>query len=448
MTPGARIAAAIEILGDVAARHRPVADLLKDWATSHRFAGSGDRAAIGNIVYDALRRRRSIAWAMASDAPRALALGAVAFFWGRKSGEIADMLTAPHAPEPLSGDEAQRLSSPDFAAAPDAVRADVPDWLAPSLRRGLGENWIAEMEAMAERPSLDIRVNRVKADRPRVMRALATHAVAETPFSPDGLRVPPTTRDGRHPALQAEPAFGKGWFEVQDEGSQVAALCVGARPGEQVLDLCAGGGGKTLALAAAMDNKGQVHATDSDKHRLAPIFDRLRRAGTRNVQVIPAGDLPLSDPPPRAGERVEAGLGALLGKMDRVLIDVPCSGSGAWRRHPDAKWRLTPGALERRRDEQRALLRRAAGFARPGGLLVYVTCSLLPEENEDQVTAFIGENPSFALCPADEIVAGAGLDEGAAARLVAAAGAPCGLLLTPRRTGTDGFFVAALRRLG
>ena len=160
-----------------------------------------------------------------------------------------------------------------------------------------------------------------------------------------------------------------------------------------MLDLCAGGGGKTLAIAAAMANKGQVHATDSDKHRLAPIFDRLRRAGTRNVQVQPAGtDLQFAD------------------KMDRVLIDAPCSGSGTWRRHPDAKWRLSEAALERRREEQAALLRQAAGFVRPGGLLVYVTCSLLPEENEDQVKAFVDDVPTFAPLAADETVAGAGLD--------------------------------------
>ena len=431
MTPGARVAAAVEVLADIETRHRPTADALKDWGTSHRFAGSGDRAAIGNIVYDALRRRRSIAWAMASDSPRALALGAVAFSWGEKPDAIAEMLTAPHAPEPLTRDEAARLAAADLDRAPDAVRADVPDWLTPSLARGLGDYWVAEMQALAARPALDIRVNRLKSDRAKVMRALSKEAVAETPFSPDGLRVPPTTRDGRHPALQAEPAFGKGWFEVQDEGSQIAALSVGARPGEQVLDLCAGGGGKTLALAAAMDNKGQVHATDSDRHRLAPIFERLRRAGTRNVQVHPAGaEVPFD------------------GKMDRVLVDAPCSGSGAWRRHPDAKWRLTEASLDRRCDEQRALLRQAAGFVRPGGLLVYVTCSLLPEENEDQVTAFVEENPDFALLPSADIVAGAGLDEVAAAVLVAAAASPCGLLLTPRRTGTDGFFVAAVRRKG
>jgi len=429
MTPGARIAAAIEILDDIGARHRPVAEALKDWGLSHRFAGSGDRAAIGNIVYDSLRRRRSIAAAMGSDTSRALAIGAVAFCWGESPDRIAAMLDAPHAPEPLDDDERARLAAPDFASAPDAVRADIPDWVAPSLERGLGDAWIDEMQAMAERPPLDIRVNRLKADRAKVLRALSKHGVAETPFSPDGLRAPPTARAGRHPALQSEPGFAKGWFEVQDEGSQIAALCVGARAGDQVLDLCAGGGGKTLALAAAMGNKGQIHATDSDKHRLAPIFDRLKRAGTRNVQVIPAG-----------GEL------AFADGMDRVLIDAPCSGSGTWRRHPDAKWRLTEAALERRRAEQAALLRQAAGYVRPGGLLVYVTCSLLPEENEDQVRAIAEEMPDFTLLAADELVAGAGLSPDAVSRLTAAAATPAGLTLTPRCTGTDGFFIAALRR--
>ena len=428
MTPGARIAAAIEVLDDIA-RHRPAAEALKDWGKSHRFAGSGDRNAIGNIVYDALRRRRSIARAMDSDTSRALALGAMALSWGESVDGLAAMLDAPHAPAQLSEDEKAHLASVDLGAAPDDVRADVPDWTARSLARGLGGDWVAELEAMATRPPLDIRVNTLKADRARVARSLARHELRETTFAPNGLRAPPTERDGRHPALQAEPGFGKGWFEVQDEGSQLAALCVGGKEGEQVLDLCAGGGGKTLAIAAAMANKGQVHATDSDKHRLAPIFDRLRRAGTRNVQVHPAG----SDVP-------------FAGKMDRVLVDAPCSGSGTWRRHPDAKWRISETALERRCQEQVALLRQAAGFVRPGGLLVYVTCSLLPEENEDQVRAFIDDVPDFASLSAGDVVAGAGLDADAAERLLAAAGGSFGLMLTPRRTGTDGFFIAALRK--
>jgi 16S rRNA (cytosine967-C5)-methyltransferase len=198
----------------------------------------------------------------------------------------------------------------------------------------------------------------------------------------------------------------------------------------QVLDLCAGGGGKTLALAAAMGNTGQVHASDSDRQRLAPIFERLRRAGTRNVQVHPAR-APLDD---------------LAGTFDRVLIDAPCSGSGTWRRRPDTKWRLTEKAVADRVAEQAALLRQGAGLVKAGGLLVYVTCSLLPQENQEQAAAFLAETPAFAAVGADEAIAGAGLGDAAAAFAAAVGRPPVGLQMTPRRTGTDGFYLAVMRR--
>ena len=431
MNPGARIAAAIEVLDDISNRHRPIAEALKDWGLSHRFAGSGDRAAIGNIVYDAHRRRRSIAWSMGSDTSRALALGVVGISWREGAKGLAALLEAPHAPPPLSTEEAERLSVPDPARAPAAIGADLPDWLVPSIERGLGAEWVTEMEAMAERPPLDIRVNRLKSERPKVARALSSYSLAETQFSPDGLRSRPTMRDRRHPNLQAEPAFRKGWFEIQDEGSQLAALLVGATAGEQILDYCAGGGGKTLALAAAMENKGQIHAADRDKHRLAPIFDRLSRAGTRNVQVHRAG----------------AELGGLKGLMDRVLVDAPCSGSGTWRRRPETKWRLTERALAGRRAQQAELLLEASAFVRPGGLLVYVTCSLFPEENEDQVDAFVAISPGHTMISGEDILAQAGLDTDIVGRLAKSAIlSRQGIRLSPLRTGTDGFFIAAFRQ--
>lgn len=430
MTPGARIAAAIEVLSDLEARHRPVASALKDWGLSHRFAGSKDRAAIGNIVYDALRQRRSLAAEMAADTPRALVLGVVGRLWGEGADGLSAMLEAPHAPEPLSSEELSRIADGVSRETPDA--ANVPDWVVASLVRGLGEGWVAEMQAMAERPPLDIRVNRLKADRQKVARALARHPIVEMAYAPDGLRIAATRREERHPNIQADPAFQKGWFEIQDEGSQLAALMMGAEPGEQVLDLCAGGGGKTLALAARMANKGQVHASDSDQHRLAPIFDRLRRAGTRNVQVHAAGE----------------SLEGLRGRMDRVLVDAPCSGSGTWRRHPDAKWRLSERSVADRVAEQAALLRQAAGFVRPGGSLAYVTCSLLAEENEEQITAFLEEEPSFRSVSSADTIANAGLEPDVAARLLEAIGGrpATGILLTPKRTATDGFFIAVMRR--
>lgn len=432
MRPGARLAAAIEIVENIEARHRPAAEALKDWGVSHRFAGSGDRAAIGNLVYDALRWRLSSAWLMGEDTPRALVLAVVARHLADGADGLEKLIEGdPHAPPPLSSSEAEHLARGDLTGAPDHVRADVPEWLAPKFAIAFGPEWVAEGEALALRPPLDMRVNQLKADRPKVMKALSRFDAVETPFAPDGLRIAPTSGDRRHPNIQVEPAFRKGWFEVQDEGSQLAALMVGAKPGEHLLDLCAGAGGKTLALAAATANKGQIFATDRDRMRLAPIFDRLRRAGTRNVQIREAG-APLDD---------------LEGRMDAVLVDAPCTGTGVWRRRPDAKWRLTERSLAERVAEQSALLAEAVRFVKPGGRLVYITCSLLPEENGEQIASCVAAHPGFTALSGGEILANADLSAELRDRLAGATLADeNGLLLTPRRTATDGFFIAVLRR--
>jgi 16S rRNA (cytosine967-C5)-methyltransferase len=250
-----------------------------------------------------------------------------------------------------------------------------------------------------------------------------------TPYSPVGLRVPPVEGPRRHPNVQTDEAFQRGRFEVQDEGSQLAALLAGARPGEQVLDLCAGAGGKTLALAARMENRGQIYAYDSDRNRLAPIFDRLKRAGARNVQVRSPG---------------ANALDGLEGQMDRVLVDAPCTGTGIWRRRPDAKWRVTPEALEKRMAEQDAVLAQAAAFVRPGGVLAYATCSLLQAENSERIAAFRDSHPDFKSIPMrqawSETLEGAPIPENAFAE--------DSLLLSPHRTATDGFFLSLLRREG
>jgi 16S rRNA (cytosine967-C5)-methyltransferase len=237
--------------------------------------------------------------------------------------------------------------------------------------------------------------------------------------------------DAKNPAIHAEPAFIKGLIEIQDEGSQLAALLAGAKPGQQVLDLCAGAGGKTLALAAAMENKGQLYATDDDKRRLAPIHDRLARSGARNVQV-------------RTPKSVGTQIDDLQGRMDLVLIDAPCTGTGSWRRNPDAKWRVRPGALEQRGKDQAAILDRAVSLVKVGGRIAYVTCSVLAEENGDQVRNFLTRHPEFAALPPAE-VAGT-LGERAFLFRRAVLMTEEGLLMTPRRADTDGFFVAVLAR--
>jgi 16S rRNA (cytosine967-C5)-methyltransferase len=422
------IAAAAEVLADIEARHRPASEALRDWGVSHRFAGSGDRASIGNLVYDALRRRASIAWRMGDDTPWHLAVGAAVFSWGHDAGALNESFAADrHAPDPIPDDVLERIASADPSDAPEHVQADLPEWLAPHFQAALGSDWVAEGAALAGRPPLDLRVNTLKAEREKVARQLQRLNVTPTPFSPVGLRIPPLEGQRRHPNVQAEEAFRRGRIEVQDEASQLCALMLGARPGEQVLDLCAGAGGKTLALAAGMGNRGQIYATDSDKNRLAPIFDRLKRAGARNVQV--------RAPAPNA-------LDDLAGRMDRVLVDAPCTGTGVWRRRPDAKWRVTPEALQKRMAEQDAVLTEAATYVRPGGTLVYVTCSLLPQENAERVAAFFSAHPAFEALPATEAW------EAALPGVAPPPGAQgeTSLLLTPRRMGTDGFFIAALRR--
>ena len=228
--------------------------------------------------------------------------------------------------------------------------------------------------------------------------------------------------------MQADGAFQKGFFEVQDEGSQIVADLVLARPGEQVLDFCAGAGGKTLALAASMENKGQIHAYDADRQRLKPIHERLKRAGVRNVQV----------------HAPDADLSALVGKMDRVVVDAPCTGTGTWRRRPDTKWKLTKENLETRLTEQEEVLSQAAPFVRPGGFLIYITCSILPEENENQIAAFLDENAGFELLSAGEVWQDLfGFDKAQpwSADMKS-------ITLTPASTGTDGFYFAVLGETG
>jgi 16S rRNA (cytosine967-C5)-methyltransferase len=268
---------------------------------------------------------------------------------------------------------------------------------------------------------VDLRVNTLKTDPDRALKALASVQAEPTGVLATALRVAapdPTTRGG---AVEAIPQFSKGWFEVQDLGSQIAAAAAGDVSKKQVLDLCAGGGGKTLALAAAMGSTGQIYAYDSDPRRLTDTIRRADRAGVRNLQVrSPVNPEPL--------KRLE-------GKMDVVFIDAPCTGAGSWRRHPDTKWRLTPEALAKRLADQDQVLDEGAAFVKPGGRVVYVTCSVLPEEDEDRVAAFLARHPEFAVRPATDDP-----------RLTRYLTPEHYLRLSPRSAGTDGFFVAVLEK--
>jgi len=431
MTPAARLSAAIELIETIDAQRVPAAKALKEWGTAHRYAGSGDRAAISGLIWDVLRRRASSAWIMDDDTPRARVLGMLKLERGLDVETIAALCDGGRfAPEPLTEGERAALTLRSLENAPSHIAGDYPEWLDGYLAQVFGDDLVAEATAMASRAPLDLRVNTLKARREKILSSLAHLGAQPTPWSPTGLRIA-LGADARSPGIHAEEDFIKGAIEVQDEGSQLAALLSAAKAGEQVIDLCAGAGGKTLALAALMQGKGRLIATDRDKRQLAPIHERLSRAGVHNADVrTPKGE----------GDT----LGDIRASADLVLIDAPCTGTGTWRRNPDAKWRMRPGALEVRLKDQIEVLDRAAALVRPGGRIAYVTCSVLPPENGEQVRAFMARHPEFTVVPPSQTVTALGdkAEDFAAATLQS----PEGLLMTPRRTGTDGFFVSILKR--
>ncbi|WP_449411794.1 RsmB/NOP family class I SAM-dependent RNA methyltransferase [Methylobacterium komagatae] len=432
MTPAARCAAAIEVLTDIIERRRPAADALKDWGLAHRFAGSGDRAGIASLVYDALRRRASAAWIMGAETPRAIVIGSLRLQQGLAAPSIAALFSGEgYAPTALDADERSRIETGSLDSAPPEIAGDAPVFVLPELEAALGDDLIPELRALARRAPLDLRVNTLRGPRETIQAALEGYGAAPTPHAPHGLRVP-VGADGRGPALHVEAEFLEGWYEIQDEGSQLAALLAGAKPGETIVDLCAGGGGKTLALAAATGNAGRLIATDGDPRRLAPIHERLRRSGAQaEVRT------------PRGGKQRADVLADLDGMVDRVVVDAPCTGSGTWRRNPDAKWRLRPGSLATRHAEQATVLDRAASLVRSGGRVVYITCSLFPSENDSAVSALLErQGRRFAPVPAKELLSVAPPSFSEAVRQTVH-----GIQMTPLRTGTDGFYVAAIERL-
>jgi len=425
------LSAVIEILQTIEERHLPAKHALADWGRSHRFAGSKDRSAIGNMVYDIARNKSALAFVMGDDSARALTLACAVYLWEQTPQSLQDSFEGDKfAPEPITDQEIAALScnwQDKLKHAPAHIQANIPKWLEAPLKAQFGDKFIEEASVMTKRAPIDVRVNTLKASMPKVEKALQKHQPETPPYSPTTLRFAPGTAAQKSPNLEAEAAHGKGWFEVQDQGSQMACALTGAKPGDQILDLCAGSGGKTLALSALTENKGQIHAYDSDKQRLRPIFERLKRAGCRNVQTHEAGN--------------ELALTPLEQAMDIVLVDAPCTGTGTWRRHPDAKWRLSEKSLNERIAEQKNVLETAVKYVKPGGRLVYVTCSLLPQENQDQVTGFLERHKSYQSVSYKEIWQTLSNEE----ELHSANGDEINLTLTPASHGTDGFFIAILQ---
>jgi 16S rRNA (cytosine967-C5)-methyltransferase len=422
-----RVAAAIDILKNVFEHHQPASDALREWGKTHRFAGSTDRHAIGTLVFDCLRRRNSLSARMGDGRPRALVLAALLDLWGQTPEQIAVAVGEEHGPGALTEAEQAALSRAMREDLPVAVKADLPEWLVPSFEAAFGERVAEEGAAIASRAPIDLRVNTLKATRAEVLDAISRFGAVEGPLSPLSVRIAAPGHDTRNANVEAEPAHGRGWYEVQDSGSQIAALLSGVKPGEKVADICAGAGGKTLALAAMMNNEGRIVAHDTDRFRLRPIFDRLTRAGVTNCDVISAQ---------------EQGKLDAAGPFDCVVIDAPCSGSGSWRRKPDAKWRLTQKQLDQRLKDQRQVLEKGFELVKRGGRLTYITCSVLPEENGGQIAEFLKRHPDMKIIPYKEQWTQAiGGDAPTSAD-----DSNETLLLTPAQHGTDGFFVAVMRK--
>ncbi len=428
MTPSGQLAGVIELLDAVAASPRRPADATaNEFFRDRRFMGSGDRRAVSDRAWAVLRSQRRLAWwvdrAGGHVAPRMLA--AASLLLGGDPLPVLERLCSGghYAPAPLNAAEHAVLEklaghALDHPGQRPAIRLELPDWIVPRLKARFGHDLDAEMRATLGHAPLDLRTNLLKSTREDAQAALKVEGIdAEpTPLSPWGLRI-----QGRR-AVTTGAAFRDGLVEIQDEGSQLVAALTGAAPGLRVADWCAGAGGKTLALAMLMQNQGTLAACDISAPRLDGATRRLRRAGVHNAErhLVTPGD--------KWAKRRAA-------SFDRVLVDAPCTGTGTWRRNPDARLRLAEADLTELLAKQATILDAAARLVKPGGRLIYATCSVLIDEDEDQTAAFLARTPAFARIP---------LAEAWPFGSPPAAGPD--LFLTPHRHGTDGFYAAVLQR--
>ena len=403
MTPAARLAAAADILNTLDLS-RPVEAQLKAWGRGNRYAGSKDRRAIADRVFTALRYRRSAALRAGGETGRAQVLGTLAGVDGLSLDEIAASCTGGYALASLDEAESAALARiPDWPS--EAARLDWPEWLWTEAQQAFEGDTERELDALRQRAPVDLRINTLRASMDDAIAALqhgttiARDDIAPVSGFPLALRLPPGS-----PVL-ASRAWSDGMVELQDAGSQAVAAMTDAHPNETILDYCAGGGGKTLALGAAMENTGQLFAFDVEAARMTDLPQRAERAGVTCLTLLKRDDLE-----------------ALTGTCDRVLVDAPCSGSGSWRRDPAGKWRLTPAALETYTRLQDDALAVASRYLRPGGTLLYATCSVLRIENEDRIATFLDHHPAFTLKESCR--------------------------LHPARDGCDGFFAARLNLTG
>jgi 16S rRNA (cytosine967-C5)-methyltransferase len=418
MHPNALLELATDLLHQVLRFDAPADGIVSDFFRKHRALGARERHTLAETTYNVLRHRslyQHLAQSGKGEMERRLAL----LGWQGNEGFLRAALSEQEQ------QWLEKVKAVDRAALPEKLRHNLPEWLAEPLHASLGDEFWPLVQSLNEPAALDLRVNTVKAKRDEVRAALAKENIdaQPTPYSPWGLRI-----QGK-PALNKLELFTQGEVEVQDEGSQLLALMTDAKRGEMVVDFCAGAGGKTLALGASMRNTGRLYAFDTSGHRLAALRPRLARSGLSNVYPVQI-----------AHERDDR-IKRLAGKIDRVLVDAPCSGLGTLRRNPDMKWRQSPQAIAELKEKQSAILESAARLLKPGGRLVYATCSLLEDENEAIANIFSEAHArDFQPLLARDLLEKAHV--GAADTLVR----DQFLRLWPHRHGTDGFFAAAWER--
>ena len=442
MTPGARVAATIELLDEIVShsllgeRGRPADLVANAYFRARRFIGGGDRRSVSDRVWSIVRRYGQLAWWLERTrhpdrGARAIVAADLMLVEGLDMAGLESMFDGgTYRPSRLDEAEYRALRQMEghslpHPEQPDWVRLNVQEWVAPHFKEAYGEGWGREIAALETPPPVDLRVNRLKATVEQAREALARDGIDTEPmrYSTDGLRL------RRRLSVVKGDAFQNGLVEIQDEGSQLVAALVDAQPGMQIADYCAGAGGKTLAMAARMNNKGRVVAMDVYESRLDRSAQRLRRAGAHNVErrAIDADN--------------RKWLKRQAGAFDRVLVDAPCTGTGTWRRNPDGRWTLQPKDLEELLPKQAMILDAASKLVKPGGGLIYATCSVLPAENEHQIAGFLERHPDFEVVPV-----------GALWRDVLESEPPPEvengpyLRLSPLKHGTDGFFAAALVR--
>lgn len=429
MRQAARIQSGIELLERMEKAPIPMDNVIRDFMAQRRYIGSKDRTDIVERLYAMVRHHARLGWHIAQadaiDTPRTRTLAFLILHDGLSPAQAAQFFDGgKHHADALDATEEKMIAAlngktMDDAAMPVAVRAECPDWATDKLQRQFGDRFEDELRAMMSPASLDLRVNTIKATREEVRASLAAQNIEtqEGLYSPVALRAPAKSFMG------ATKAFEKGLVDIQDEGSQLIALLTGAKPGMRVLDYCAGGGGKTLAIAALMNNKGNIVAMDNDTRRLDKGKPRYRKAGIHNVELRSLAD-----------EQHRKWLRRQKETMDVVLVDAPCSSSGTWRRNPDLRWRQYGPSVDQIVAIQAEILGKVADKVKSGGRLVYATCSLFREENEDQVEKFLAAHPDFKILPLEQAWDFGGKP-------------PCAgpyLRLSPAAHGTDGFFTAVL----